>query len=110
METVESPGWGREDVRLALKNREAQLWGAREGDSIVGIWVTRIENSYTKRWGLVWITAGVGLDNVGLYRSHIEPWFKEMGCEFVEIVGRKGWKRIFPDYDEKGLILVKELL
>lgn len=109
IEQCETPGWDVWDIRRALLKKEAQLWAVTTNGKISGIWITRIENSYSQRWGLVWVASGSGLENVDLYREHIEPWLREQGCSFIEVVGRKGWVKILPDYKEKGVILTKEL-
>lgn len=74
----------------------------------MGFWITRIENTLTKRYGLVWIVAGTGLDEgLPFYRDTIEPWFWSQGCEWIELHGRKGWKRVLPDYRESAVVLRK---
>jgi hypothetical protein len=32
-----------------------------------------------------------------------------MGCEYVDICGRPGWERIFPEYKRHAVILRKKL-
>jgi hypothetical protein len=39
----------------------------------------------------------------------IEVWAVNEGCDAIEIVGRKGWARMFPDYDPIEYVLSKEL-
>lgn len=105
---VEHRDWDVEDVLEELEAGRAQAWGLRS-DQVMGFWITRIENTYSKKFGLVWITAGTGMDvALPVYREFIEPWFWEQGCQWIEIHGRKGWKRVMPDYEERAVILVKE--
>lgn len=105
---VQDVPWDLVDVQLELEEGRAQAWGMREGNRVLGFWITRIENSWTHKFGVVWITAGEGLD-VGLpaYREHIEPWLWSQGCEYIEIHGRRGWKRVLPDYEEAAVVLRK---
>lgn len=105
---IKDAAWSLEDVRRSLLDARAQAWGMRSADEVLGFWITRIDNTYTRKYGLVWITAGDGLD-VGLqaYRDVIEPWFWSQGCEWIEVQGRKGWKRVLPDYEEIAVILRK---
>jgi hypothetical protein len=64
----------------------------------------------TVKFGLVWIAAGSGLgDGLPLFLSETEPWFKSMGCRYVKIVGRKGWKKRLPGYIEHAVELRKQL-
>lgn len=107
---VDKAPWDVEDVLQELEEGRAQAWGMRDADRVLGFWITRIENSYTRKYGVVWITAGDGID-IGLpvYRGVIEPWFRSQGCEYIEIHGRKGWKRALPDYSEVAVVLRKDL-
>lgn len=109
IELVADRPWDVEDVYDELREKRAQAWGMRT-DRVHGFWITRVENTFTTRYGMVWICAGEGLnEGVPLYRQYIEPWFKEQGCAYIEIHGRRGWRRVFDDYDEKAVILTKRL-
>jgi hypothetical protein len=102
--------WTLEDVRADLESGEAQLWGIKEGDEVLGIWITKIQKSRSLTWGLLWICAGAPLDvGVEFYRRYTEPWFIEKGCDFIEIAGRPGWGKVFTDYNETARMFVKEL-
>lgn len=104
---VKDVPWSLADVRRELEEARAQAWGMRT-DHVLGFWITRIENTWTAKYGVVWITAGDGLD-IGMpaYREVIEPWFWSQGCEWIDIHGRKGWKRVMPDYEEIAVVLRK---
>lgn len=107
---VKDAEWKQGDVRTALKERKAQLWGARDGATPLGLWITKLEWSGDTPFGLVWIAAGEPLEaGLELYREHTEPWFKAKGCEHVSIYGRSGWLKVLPDYKECGVILTKDL-
>ena len=103
---VEGRAWDIEDVLHELEEGRALAWGMRRGPEVLGFWITRVENTWTHKYGLVWIVAGTGLE-VGLpaYREVIEPWFWSQGCEWIEINGRKGWKRVLPEYEESAVVL-----
>lgn len=107
---VPSYDWTVEDVKRDLMSAKAQLWAAADETEIKGIWITRIENSHTKKWGLIWIASGSQVeDGIRLMIEHTEPWFREQGCEFIQIAGRAGWSRVLEGYEEKGRIYVKDL-
>ena len=98
-----------EEVRADLSAGKAQLWGAHDGSQVLGIWLTRIENTPSKRFGVLWIAAGEPLEaGLELYLKHTEPWLKEQGCELVRIEGRKGWGAVLPGYEERARVFVKE--
>lgn len=104
---VENRSWELEDVVGELLAGRAQAWGLRD-QQILGFWITRIESTYAHKFGLVWIAAGDALtEGLKLYREVIEPWFWDQGCEWIEINGRKGWRRVLPDYEETSVVLVK---
>ena len=104
-----APGWTAEEVRKSLKRAESQLWVVREIEP-TGIVVTRLGNVGPTKSGLVWIASGSALEEgLDMFRSYIEPWFRQQGCKLIEIVGRKGWKRVLPDYQEAGTWFVKEI-
>jgi hypothetical protein len=110
LDRVPSYDWTPEDVRHDLITAQAQLWCLSGGDSLVtGIVITRIENYHSTRYGLLWIAAGKGIEDGVAVLEPIEQWFKKMGCQFVQITGRKGWGRALPDYQERARVYVKEL-
>jgi hypothetical protein len=86
------------------------LWGMHDEGHPIAIWVTKIETTPTAVRGLLWIAAGEPLnEGLALFREHTEPWLKEKGCTFIEIVGRRGWGKVLPDYEETATVFVKEL-
>lgn len=111
LDLVEDAPWKKADVKEALLAEHAQLWGARDGALPLGIWITKIENTGSTRWGLVWIAAGEPLEaGLKLFNEHTVPWMRSLGCEFVQLFGRKGWKKALPEYEDKGIILVRKLV
>ncbi len=106
--TVTDVPWTIADVQSALMEGKAQAFGLRDDSGVLGLWITRIENSYTEKFGVVWICAGSGLElGVPHYYETIEPWLFSQGCSFIEIHGRKGWKKVLPDYHEAAVVLRK---
>jgi hypothetical protein len=104
--------WKPHEIREELKAARAQLWCFHADQEIKGIWVTRLEQTDGHAWGVVWGCAGDFIehkDDAVAFFGIIEDWFKQMGCEFVEWVGRDGWARIFPDYKRHAVILRKRL-
>ena len=99
--------WTLSDVRKFLEEGKALAWGLR-ADKVLGFWITRIEGEYSAKYGLVWICAGDGIDlGLPVYFGVIEPWFWSQGCEWIDVNGRKGWKRVMPGYDEVAVTLRK---
>ena len=103
--------WSSQGVKDELERGHAQLFCLHNLD-IKGIWITRVHDNGHRKVGVVWGCAG----DMNEVRSEaleffavIEAWMREIGCDFVEIVGRRGWERIFPDYERFAVILRKRL-
>lgn len=94
------------NVREKVASCEAQVWCI--GAPIECVLVTKIENTPEKPYGLLWLAAG-DLRLIEVANKIVEPWFKSMGCEFVHLVGRRGWKKFLPEYTEMTINLVKQL-
>ena len=58
--------------------------------------------------GTIWLGGG-DLQEIRQLVPHTETWLQKEGCHRVLIRGRKGWARVFPEYQEEGIILMKEL-
>lgn len=110
LKRVENPDWKLSHVKADLKSAKAQLWAlVNHCHAPQGIVVTRIENFHDRRYGLVWISAGKGLEHVPMMLGHIEKWFKDKGCAYSEVSGRRGWEKVLPGYELKAVTLIREL-
>lgn len=89
---------------------ECQFWAVFKEDDIVhGIIVTKILN-YPSGRRVFLMAHGGGIiseeaEVIGLY----EAIAKERGCHAIQIKGRKGWLRKFPDFTEVSRCIEKEL-
>ena len=54
--------------------------------------------------------AGDRLDEWVDHHDQIERWAKAAGCHRIEVVGRKGWARVLPDFRIKNVTFVKDIL
>ena len=111
---IEDPEWTTDEVYEQIVNKEAQVWGVVTDGEINGIWITKIIEG-RDRYGLVWISAGRGNERVSLsegialFLTCTEQWFKEKGCRYVKIVGRRGWMKVLPGFKEHAVELRKYL-
>lgn len=106
---VKDPEWTLDEVFESIKDKKSQVWGMAIDGEIKGIWITKIMCN-RETYGLVWIAAGAGIEQgLPLFLAHTESWFKELGCKYVKVVGRRGWKRMLPDYIEHAVELRKPL-
>ncbi len=93
-------------IKAMVASCEAQVWCI--GDPIECVLLTKIENTTECRYGLCWMGAG-DLRLVDMGYRFVGPWFKSMGCEYVQIIGRRGLKKFLPDFKEQSVNLVKQL-
>lgn len=56
----------------------------------------------------IWL-AGGELDELMQAEKSIAVWAKSLGCDAMEIIGRKGWQRQLKDYTATAVILAKDL-
>lgn len=94
------------EIREKVETCEAQVWCI--GTPIECVLLTRVENTLGHRYGLLWMASG-DLRLLEVARLIVEPWFKSLGCKYVQIIGRRGWKKHLPDYTERAINLVKVL-
>lgn len=92
----------------ALSLRKALLWVRTDGRQLSGAGVTQL---ITTPLGLTCdvMAYGGGCSHWPSAFAPIEAYAKDEGCAAVRIEGRKGWKRIFPDYDLTSITLTKRL-
>lgn len=104
-------GWNTADEVFGLiESAQAQCWLAVEGNRLIGVWVTKVEQSARGRFCLVWLAGGEQVNKwMPMVQEYTEPWAKENGCSEMQIVGRKGWVKKLPDYKWTAIVLRKEL-
>ena len=107
LEKVKDRDWVPEDVRHQIRSQKAQLWVVGKFD---GVLVTKLEVTGSVKRCVLWIASGEGL-KIGkeLLYEVIEPWARQHGCSYVQLIGRKGWKRALPDYRECAIMYEKTL-
>ena len=98
------------------KKRYCQLWIIWEpthddvpGDAR-GAVLTDIQY-YPSGWhaARVLLMGGVGLAHMkDTIIAELEKWARAEDCDALEIIGRKGWGRVFPDYKPEEYVHVKE--
>lgn len=104
-------GWNTPlEVLALIENAQAQCWIAVDEGKLIGVWVTRIEQSGVGRFCLVWLAGGERVSEwIPLVQEHTESWARENGCSEMQIIGRKGWAKRLPDYKWTAIVLKKEL-
>lgn len=86
---------GLQFVYESIKAFQAQLWLFHTGPEIHVAVVTRISYTASRtRVCTIYMASGGSLE---LWMDYcitvVEKWAKEQGCDYLQIVGRKGWAR-----------------
>ncbi len=112
---VESTFWrGRSEgdidtVFADLMHQRALLWIVWDGRKILAALVTKLIRESQGLVCLITACAGIELRRWKHVISDIEAFAKAEGCFCVRMEGRRGWKRILPDYQEAWFIFEKIL-
>ena len=99
------------DAYCMAMGGEVQLWVGFGQEGLVGAALTAIE-TYTNGYRVVTFLAMGGEGFKKWDRQllgAVEAFGKENGCDAVEIQGRKGWGRWFPEFEPTSWYYAKEL-
>lgn len=97
------------DLDTDVLSGRALLWvvsGKREIDCAA---VTQIQKTQASKVCMVLTCGGSGVRHWAHLLSGVEQYAKEEGCDCVRFIGRRGWKRIYPNYREIGAVFERKL-
>lgn len=84
------------DVLAALRQRDAQLWIELDGgERVTGAAVTRLIRYPSSLHVQVQYGAGCLQPRWCGWLKCIEDWGRQHGCDAVDVMGRKGWEKVF---------------
>lgn len=92
-----------DDVYRAVSSGKAQFFPLEKSAIITEI-VDYPQRSICRIW-----LAGGELDELKEAEKSIAVWAKSIGCDGIEIIGRKGWQRQLKDYTATSVVLVKDI-
>ena len=98
-----------EGVKTAIEQRQAQLWAVWEGQRCLAALVTKITDHDKGRVCTIAHCGGIELCSWREHLNVLEAWAREKGCCRIDIVGRKGWERVLPGFEQTGVVLEKKL-
>lgn len=98
-----------EDVLGWLKDRNWQLWLASEEGVLIACCCTEIIKYPRRTYARVTLAGGHAMATWAHHMKDIEKWARIQGCDGIELGGRPGWKKIFPDWEQTNIFLEKEL-
>lgn len=94
---------GLQDIRSDIANHDRQLWVIKNDDVYIAAVVTQIYSYNSgKKIGEVTMAGGSRHDLWDHFTDVVGEWFKDQGCQFIDIIGRPGWQRL---YKERGFRL-----
>lgn len=102
---------GEKDAFEMCAKGEVQLWRIWRDGQLAGSAITQM-SIYSNDAKIISFMAFGGVDIkpwVHEFLEHIEKFALREGCSAVEMVGRKGWGKLFPDYRLSAWIYTKEL-
>lgn len=92
------------DVYTGIAAGQFQLW--RGQSSVI---VTEITEYPRRRGCRIFLAAGDMDELVNRMEPDVVEWAKGQDCDHMEIIGRRGWRRVLNDYREPAAILTKEI-
>lgn len=98
-----------DNVKEWLDKGAWQLWIAKDGEKIKALCLTEIAIYPKMKVLRVNMVTGYDRQEWQHAKNLIEYWGKEMGCQKIESIARKGWGRIFKDYQQTHIFIEKEL-
>lgn len=100
-----------DDLYRDISTGHKQLW-MTEADGVVrAVVVTQVYPTLKGPICCVWAACGdSGIESLLAVLAEIEKWARSMNCVALEIRGRKGWKRVLPEFEQTGILLEKNLM
>ena len=104
-----SPEFTLKSVLQNIQKGHSQLWLVYRDAEVLGAIVTQKVTYPVKERLLIHLCGGKDIKEwLDLYMETVEEWAKEKGLGGVEIVGRKGWVKLLPDYTTSRVMIIKE--
>jgi len=98
------------DYLSYIMNGDMQLWVALDEDKIVMSMVTQFIEYPQKRILRVIAIAGEKFSEAHKkFNDMFESFALTNNCSALELWGRKGWKKMLPDWDSKYIVFTKDL-
>lgn len=86
-----------ENLKNSLTKREQQLWTAVDQE-IIAVAVTQVDVRPNTKVCVLYGCAGNGIDSWVHFVTAIENWARDIGCDFTEVRGRKGWEKVLKGF------------
>ena len=98
-----------DDYLEPLTNGNMHLWIATEYSDVKAAMVTQFAIYPQKNILRIVSMAGDDFEEIRGFQDMIEAFAVRMGCSALEMWGRKGWKKLLPDWNDTYIVYTKDL-
>ena len=98
-----------DDYIEPLTNGNMNLWIATEYSDVKAAMVTQFAIYPQKNILRIVSMAGDDFEEIRGFQDMIEAFAVRMGCSALEMWGRKGWKKLLPDWNDTYIVYTKDL-
>ena len=98
-----------DDFLEPLTHGDMQLWMATEESDVRAVMVTQIITYPQKRVLRIISLAGEDFEEIRSFQEMIEGFAVKLECTALEMWGRKGWKKLLPDWKDTYIVYTKDL-
>ena len=98
-----------DDFLESLTHGDMQLWIATEENELHSIMITQIITYPQKRVLRIISIAGSDFKRLYQFNEMVESFAIKTGCTSLELWGRKGWKKLLPDWESNYIVYTKDL-
>jgi len=98
------------DVEHAVRNGSALLWLAWNGEKIKAAAVTELGIANGEKFCTIVACGGHERAQWLPLIAGLEAYGRTQGCAAMRIYGRRGWRKLLPDYRTTRVLLEKELM
>ena len=98
-----------DDFLEPLTHGDMQLWIATDGGVMHSAMITQIVVYPQKKILRVISIAGSDFKRLYEFNDMVESFAIKTGCSGMELWGRKGWKKLLPDWESNYIVYSKDL-
>ena len=98
-----------DDFLEPLTHGDMQLWIFTEESSLHSAMITQIIVYPQKKILRVISIAGSEFEKLRQFNDMVESFAIKTGCTGLELWGRKGWKKLLPDWESNYIVYTKDL-
>jgi hypothetical protein len=98
------------DVEHAVRNGRALLWLAWNGETVKAAAVTELSQANAETFCTIVACGGHDRAQWLPLLAELEAYGRAQGCAAMRIYGRRGWRKLLPEYRTTRVLLEKELV